>query len=83
MCSPKSDTLLSPTSPRRLVCFSSIDVRQGELSDDEVQHLSDSITVEVETKSKEKVLVVGSVFGEDLRCCCERECVGGLYGVRS
>lgn len=44
-----------------------IDVRQGELAGNEVQHLSNSITVEVETASKEKFLVMGSVFGEDPR----------------
>lgn len=44
-----------------------IDVRQGELAGNEVQHLSNSITVEVETTSKNKFLVMGSVFGEDPR----------------
>ncbi|TYZ68280.1 hypothetical protein PybrP1_002936 [[Pythium] brassicae (nom. inval.)] len=44
-----------------------IDVRQGELSGNEVQHLSNSITVAVETKAKTKLLVTGSVFGEDPR----------------
>lgn len=44
-----------------------IDVRQGELSGTEVQHLSNSITVAVETKAKAKLLVTGSVFGEDPR----------------
>lgn len=44
-----------------------VDVRQGELLGNEVQHLNNSITVEVETKGKEKILVMGSVFGEDPR----------------
>ncbi|KAF1328210.1 Phosphoglycerate dehydrogenase, partial [Globisporangium splendens] len=45
-----------------------VDVRQGELAGNEVQHLNNSITVEVQTKNKkEKLLVMGSVFGEDPR----------------
>lgn len=44
-----------------------IDVRQGELTGLDAQHLNNSIAVELETKSKEKWLVMGSVFGEDPR----------------
>uniref|UniRef100_K3W608 D-3-phosphoglycerate dehydrogenase ASB domain-containing protein n=1 Tax=Globisporangium ultimum (strain ATCC 200006 / CBS 805.95 / DAOM BR144) TaxID=431595 RepID=K3W608_GLOUD len=45
-----------------------VDVRQGELAGNEVQHLNNSITVEVQMKNKkEKLLVMGSVFGEDPR----------------
>lgn len=50
-----------------LAMAAGIDVRQGELAGAEVQHLSNSITVAVETKAKSKVLVMGSVFGEDPR----------------
>lgn len=44
-----------------------IDVRQGEVEGPELQHLNNSITVEVETKAKVKHLIMGSVFGEDPR----------------
>lgn len=50
-----------------LAMANGMDVRMGELAGTEVQHLSNSITVEVETKSKAKLLVMGSVFGEDPR----------------
>ncbi|DAZ97869.1 TPA: hypothetical protein N0F65_003296 [Lagenidium giganteum] len=50
-----------------LAMTNGIDVRQGELQGSEALHLNNSITVEVETKSKTKLLVMGSVFGEDPR----------------
>lgn len=53
-----------------LAMTSGMDVRQGDLRDDhdvKARHLSNSVTVHVETKSKQKLLVQGSVFGEDPR----------------
>ncbi|OWZ23132.1 Phosphoglycerate dehydrogenase [Phytophthora megakarya] len=47
-----------------------IDVRQGDLKSDPVavrRHLKNCLAVEVETKNKDRLLVKGSVFGEDPR----------------
>ncbi|POM60038.1 Phosphoglycerate dehydrogenase [Phytophthora palmivora] len=47
-----------------------IDVRQGDLKSDPAamrRHLKNCLAVEVETKNKDRLLVKGSVFGEDPR----------------
>lgn len=53
-----------------LAMTSGMDVRQGDLRDDhddKARHLSNCVTVQVETKAKQTLLVQGSVFGEDPR----------------
>jgi hypothetical protein len=45
-----------------------IDVRHGELvNTNDTLHFNNSITVEIETKEKQKFVLTGSVFGEDPR----------------
>ncbi|CAI5729983.1 unnamed protein product [Peronospora destructor] len=53
-----------------------IDVRQVDLQSDQVavcRHLKNCLTVVAETKNKDRLLVKGSVFGEDPRVVCVNE----------
>ncbi|CEG44418.1 phosphoglycerate dehydrogenase [Plasmopara halstedii] len=50
-----------------------IDVRQGDLKTDSTRHLKNSVAVMVETQNKDRLLVKGSVFGEDPRIVCVNE----------
>ncbi|TMW68223.1 hypothetical protein Poli38472_007895 [Pythium oligandrum] len=51
-----------------LAMTNGIDVRAGDLTArDATLHLNNSITVQVETRSKEQFLIMGTVFGDDPR----------------
>lgn len=62
-------TTVSLLNSSLLAMTSGMDVRQGDVHerDDKARHLSNCMTVQVETRGKQKLLVQGSVFGEDPR----------------